>query len=229
MERVAIALLLGIGVLLMFKSCSLTRELQAADAAANLLRTEELAEDAAAAGWETALVERTNGLTRRLQDATDRNGLLAKEKAELARSAELLGGELRVMVDMYADVVGQIDAQNVVVFASDTSATVPDSVVAHLTDSLLTATVRYRPPADLSIEEYRIRLALTLGVVDAADGRQLVTAMAEDERVGLTFGNVYIEQAAPVAFCSIGQKGKYVGIGAGVLALIQAIKAGVTQ
>ncbi len=215
MERVASGLFLVGGLLFMVRTCTLSGELAAADAAANLLRTEELLEDADAAGWEAALVESRDGLTRRLQEANDRGALLEGEKAELARSAELLGGELRIMADMYADVVGQIDAHEAVVFAPDASTGAPDSVVAQVDDGLLRGSIRFRPPAELSLE-YRIRLGIALGIVDTPDGRAMITAKAEHPKVELSYGELYYDAPAPVQYCSIGTRAAWGLGGAGV-------------
>ncbi len=215
MERVALGVILAVALLLQVKTCGLSRDLAAADAAANLLRTEELLEDADAAGWEAVLVESRDGLTRRLQEANHRGALLEEEKAELARSAELLGGELRVMADMYADMAGQIDAHDAVVFASDASTGVPDSVVASVDDGLLRGSIRFQPPDELSLE-YRIRLGIALGIVDTPDGRAMITARAEHPKVELSYGELFYDAPAPVQYCSIGTRAAWGLGGAGV-------------
>ena len=174
------------------------------------LKAERLVEIVDSAGWSVRLVEATRDLERKLQAEESRGALLEAEKAALAREVETLGGELRALADMYADLSGQIETHDAVVHASDSSASVPDSVTAQVDDGLLSGRIAFVPPSTLDLE-YRARLALVLGWVEAPDGRALITAKAEHPSVTLSFGEVFYQPPAPVAYCSLGQRAKTAG------------------
>lgn len=187
------------------------------------MKAEALIESIDSAGWELRVVEATEGLEEQLRESRDSTALLFQEKAELAAQVQTFDGRIAVLMDMYAGAVGQIEEHGTVHVAEGqevTPDTSPDSITAPINDGLLSGRLKFTPPDSLGID-YALRLALALGVVDLPDGRQLLNAKASDARVALRFGDVFVQKPEPVAFCSIGTKAKYTGIGAGVLALFQ--------
>jgi hypothetical protein len=220
----------GLALLLVLSTCGSRRALDARDARVDSLRTETLTARAAAMGWETRLASATEDLELRLQELGDSTALLAREKAELAREVEELGGRLATMVDLYASLAGTIETHDAVVHSSDSAHTGEsvyspvnkvDSVTAAIDDGLLSGRMAFVPPSTLDLD-YSVRLALALGIIEAADGRLLATARAEDPRVALTFGEVYWSPPAPVNYCGImtrigwGLGGAGIGFGAGL-------------
>ncbi len=177
------------------------RALSSRDARVDSLRTEVLGERAAALGWETRMVGTTEQLEQRLQELGDSTALLAREKADLAREVELLGGRLESMVDLYAGVVGTIERHDAVVHhsAPDSTTVVLDSITGHVSDGLLSAdvTATVEPPT-VSIPSYSVELALALGWTVAPDGRALATAMASDPRVTLRVGEAWYQPPAQI-------------------------------
>lgn len=201
-------LLTGVmAVTLLLGQCSAGRRVAEANERRDSLATVALEARAAELGWETSFAretERGQTLARWLQDSRDSTALLQDEVAELAREVETLGGELRVVAEMYARAVGQIEAHDAVLH---TSAEGPDSITGHVDDGLLSAdvTATLEPPT-VAIPRYSVELALALGWIEAPDGRALVTARASDPRVELRFGETYYDPPAPIQVCTFGQR-----------------------
>ncbi len=227
-DRIAMIVLLAVAVGGYAKSCGLGSDLTAADAAANALRSVALAYEGAADGWRIRLVDASDDLEGLLQEERDRGGLLEEEKAELARQAETLNGRISALADMYASARGQITILDGRIFASDASTPMPDSVVAEIDDGLLRGRMAFFPPSRLDLE-YRLGLALVLGFIDAPDGRSLVTAMSDNPRVDLRYGEVFYQPAPPVEYCPVGTRLTWglggVGVGS-VAALLKSILGG---
>lgn len=203
------------------------RQLEDRDARVDSLRTVALEAATAAMGWETRLVSATDGLERRLQEAVDSSDVLELANAELAREVEELGGELRAVATMYAELAGSIEVHDATVHVSAPGAA-PDSVTAAVDDGLLSGRLVYRPPATLAIDPYRVELALALGWIEAPDGRALLTARAANPRVRLSFGDVYYQPPAPVEFCGFGAQLKAGAIGGGAAELLRLLLEGLT-
>lgn len=176
------------------------------------MRTELLAARAEAQGWRQTLVEATGDLEEQLLATRDSMGLLQEEKAALAQEVEALGGRIQVLADMYADVRGQLTAAATVHGPGES----PDSVTARLDDGLLTGRVAYFPLPRTFDLEYVARLGLVLGVIEAPDGRALLTARSPDERVDLEYGATYYQRPEPIRVCSLSQRLTWGGYGAGV-------------
>lgn len=190
------------------------------DARLEELRTEALELRLDSAGWETRLVGATANLEELLQEAGDSLELFAAENADLARQVEELGGELRAVATMYAELAGSIEAHDATVHGPPAA---PDSISAGISDGLLEGRLVYRPPATLAIDPYHVRLALALGWVEAPDGRALLTARAQDPRVALSFGDVYYQAPAPVEFCGFGAKVKAGVVGGASVELVRVL------
>ena len=186
------------------------------------IRAERLMASIDSAGWEARLVDATEGLEAQLQEARESGALLAEEKADLAAEVETLGGELRAMADMYVELAGSIRTHDATVHVSDTAAVQPDSVTAPVDDGLLRGKIAFFPPSSFDLD-YRLQVALALGWIDAPDGRLLITARATDSRVGLSYGDVFYQPPAPVAYCSVGEKARWATYGAGALELGQLV------
>jgi hypothetical protein len=218
----------ALAVLLLVSHCSGRRALAERDARVDSLRTDLLVAGVDSAGWEVRLVGATEGLEAQLQELGDSTALLATEKAALALEVESLGGQLRVVADMYASLAGSIEAHDATVHTSarDGESTVdvpyPDSVTAPIDDGLLSGRLAFFPPSALDLQ-YRVELALALGWIEAADGRALVTARAEHPNVTLRYGEVFYQPPSPVEFCSFGTKATWAGIGGGVAELVRLI------
>lgn len=163
------------------------------------MRTEKLEAEAQAAGWRTALVDVGN-IGEQLQVTNAENALLLEEKRELVDQVATLGGQVRVLTDMYADLSGQIETHDATVHVSDSTSSAPDSVTAPIDDGLLRGRMAFVPPSTLGLE-YRAHLELVLGVSETADGRALLTARSPQERVDLSFGDVYWQPPAPIERC----------------------------
>ena len=223
-DRIAMIVLLAVAVGGYARSCGIGSDLAAANAAANLLRTEALVGATELAGWEVRLVDATSDLGKRLQEQSDRGDLLEKEKSELARQAETLNGRISALADMYADARGQITILDGRIFASDASTTIPDSVTAEIDDGLLRGNLAFYPPSSLALE-YELHLAIALAFVDAPDGRMMATAMSDNPRVELRYGEVFYQPAPPVEYCSVGTRVTWGLGGLGVGAAAQLIKS----
>lgn len=176
------------------------------------LRTELLEARAGSMGWETRLAAATAGLEARLATTRDSVGLLRGEKAALAREVEAMGARITALVDMYAEARGQIEAQGTVHGTSQE----PDSVTAPIDDGLIEGRVAYLPPTSSFSLDYVARLSIVLGLVDAPDGRLLVTARGTDPRVELSYGSVFYQPPPPVRVCSIGTRLEWGAWGVGV-------------
>lgn len=173
------------------------------------LRTAVLAANAQAQGWYTALVQGTTSLTLQLMEAEDSVGLLRAEKAALAREVRALGGEIRVMADLVAELRGQLEAQG----TTHGPLEAPDSITARIDDGLLEGRVVYFPAASLFSLDYTARLALVLGVVAAPDGRALLVARGTDPRVQISYGQVYYQPPPPLQVCGLGERLRWGGYG----------------
>lgn len=166
-----------------------------------VMKTEKLEAEAQAAGWRTRLVE-AGSIGEQLQVAKTENGLLLEEKQDLARQVATLGGQVRVLTDMYAEAVGQIEAREATLHTSGPDNLTPDSVTGHVDDGLLSADVTATvDPPTVAIPRYSLTLALVTAVSETADGRALFTARAADPRVTLSFGDVYWQPPAPIERC----------------------------
>lgn len=212
-------------VLFLASMCGGASMVKARDQRVDSLRTETLAARASAQGWEVRFgseVARGETLAGWLQEARDSTALLASQKAELAAEVELLGGRILTLTDLYASVVGQVEAHDATVHTSALEDAAPqvDSVTAPVDDGLLTGRLAYFPPASLSLE-YSVELALALGWTVGADGRALATAMASDPRVRLRVGEAWYQPPAPIAHCSFGTRAKDHGRGYAVLRLLE--------
>ena len=212
-------LLVGALALVSLQATCAQRALDAANAELDSLRTEELAARTEAAGWETRLVEETDGLEGQLREAIEREALHVQEKAELAREVEALGARLTAVMDLYADARGQIVAhaevhQGPEEYSDEYSPPLPDSITAPLDDGFLTGRVAYFPAPQEFDLAYQVHLALTAAVAEAPDGRGLLTLMPEDPRVALSYGEVLFQRPEPVRFCGFGQKLQWAGYGA---------------
>lgn len=190
------------------------------------LRTALLSARAEAQGWYTALVEGTMAMEQQLMAAEDSMGLLAQEKAELAREVLALGGEIRVMADMVAELRGQLEAQG----TTHGPAGAPDSVTAPIADGLLEGRVAYFPGPSRFALDYVARLSLVLGVVEAPDGRALLVARGTDPRVQLSYGQVYYQPPAPLPVCGLGERLRWGGYGlvagAGIRTVVELVGVG---
>lgn len=196
------------------------RELEAANERADSLRTVVLEERAVAQGWRTQLVQATSEMEAELQEERSRGALLEEEKAELAREVEALGGRLTLVTDLYAEARGQITA-HAEVHGDDQEA--PDSITAPVDDGLLEGRVAYFPaPREFDLE-YSVGIALTAAVAEAPDGRGLLTLMATDPRVSLSYGEVLYQRPEPVQHCSVWQQARAAGYGALGSELIQIL------
>lgn len=193
------------------------RELRADSERADSLRTVVLEERAAAQGWRTQLVQATSDLEAELMEAREREALLVDEKAELAREIQALGGRLAIMADLYADARGQLTARAELHGGEET----PDSITAPIDDGLLEGRISYRPLPRVFDLEYSVGIALTAAVSEAPDGRGLLTLMATDPRVSLSYGEVLYQQPEPVRYCSLGQRARHWLEGAVVSELFQ--------
>lgn len=185
------------------------------------LRTNLLGARADAQGWRTRAVEGREGLERRLMASKDTTGLLREDKAALAQEVVALGGQIRVLVDMYAEARGQIEAHATEHRVSATADA--DSVTAPIDDGLLEGRVAYLPPTQRFNLDYVVRLAMVLGMVDAPDGRLLLTARGTDPRVELRYGDVFYQPPAPLRVCSVGEQLRAGGFGAGVGSVITGL------
>lgn len=195
------------------------RQVEDRDARIDSLRTVELLARLDSTHWQTIQAQTVTDLEELLQRANDSTDVLASDKAQLAQDIETLGGQLRALTDMYANAVGQIESHEATVHASDTARAAPDSVTALVDDGLLRANLSFVPPQTLGID-YRVRLALTLGWLEAPDGGVYATARASDDRVELRYGDAFYQPPDPVEFCGLGTKATWAGIGglsAGVL------------
>lgn len=201
------------------------RDLDATREALAELRTDELEARAEAQGWRTQLVQATSELEAQLQDELSRGALLEEEKRDLAREIETLGGRLQIMADLYADARSQITAH--AELHGDQEA--PDSITAPVDDGLLEGRVAYFPaPREFDLE-YSVGIALTAAVAEAPDGSGLLTLMATDPRVSLSYGEVLYQRPEPVRYCSLGQRAKAAGYGALGSELVQLILSSLTK
>lgn len=204
------------------------RALEAAEERLDSIRTEELAARTEAQGWRTQLVQATSELERELQGAGEREALLVAEKAEIAREVETLGARLTLVTDLYAEAQGQIVA-HAEVHVADSSTSIeggnpamPDSITVPLDDGLLEGRVAYLPgPSEFDLV-YGVHLGLTLATAEAPDGRTLVTAMAEDPRVDLRYGELLVAGPRVVQHCSFGQRATTSGFAIGAWELGKA-------
>lgn len=205
------------------KSCRADAATAEADARLAAMRTEALATRIDSAGWELRIAEATSGLEQLLQAAADSNARLAREKADLATQVEQLGGELRALADVNATLEGRIASLATLHASEDSAVAQSDSITAPLDDGLLRGRVAYFPEPQTFDVSYRVALGMTLGLIEAPDGRQMVTARADDSRVGITFGDVYVQPPEPVVYCSLGRRVLDGLIGAGVGGTVSTI------
>lgn len=200
------------------------RDLDYAREALAELRTDELHARTEAQGWRTQLVQATSELEAQLQEERSRGALLEEEKAELAREIETLGGRLQIMADLYADARGQLTAR--AELHGDQEA--PDSITAPVNDGLLEGRVAYFPaPREFDLE-YSVGIALTAAVAEAPDGRGLLTLMATDPRVSLSYGEVLYQRPEARRYCSLGQRARHWLEGAVVSELFQITLSSLT-
>lgn len=210
MRRGALPWLLAgvLAVLLLLSECGARRLEAESDARVDSIRSEELAAQTSALGWETRFALTTEALTERLLSLMDSTALLGEEKAELARQVELLGGRLALLTDLYAEFRGTIETHDAVVHSSPANITgnIPDSVTAQVNDGTLSGRLVYRPPSTLAVDPYRVALELVLGLAETPDGRALVTARSPNPAVSLRYGDVFWSPPPPVQFCSLGTR-----------------------
>ena len=195
---------LGLGVALGVSTCWGN---DARDELGAELRTAEIERRADSLGWATAFATETDRLEELLADTA---AFFSRETARLNREVELLGGRLALAAQVVASMQGQIEATAAVVHRTalpgDTlgggNIAVPDSITGDVSDGLLSAHVRATvEPPTVAIPSYSVQLAIALGLIDAPDGRQLLTARAEDARVRVSFGSVYVTRPEPIERC----------------------------
>ena len=221
-DRIAVGVLLAVGLVLAVSNCSKGRELAAAEARVAELQTERLAAVLDSAGWEIRLQEATEGLEERLAEAarSDSTDFFRDVAAELAVEVETLAGRVTTIASMYAEAVGQIEAHDAVVHASEGSAAVPDSITGRVDDGLLAANVWASvQPAAVALRSYAIRFDIVTSVTETADGRALFAARAEDPRIEIGYRETYWQPPPPESYCSLGTRLTWALGGAGLGAI----------
>jgi hypothetical protein len=210
------------------------------DALADSLRTERIEATARDLGWRTRYAQEVEH-GQRLEDLLeDTTVFFDREIAALSREVELLDGRLSLAAEVVASMQGQIEATAAVVFLGDSAHTGEsvygsvsriDSISGDVSDGLLSAHVRATvEPPTVAIPRWSIdSLHVALGLVDAPDGRQLLTARAADPRVTLAIGDVFVQPPAPVQFCSLGTRVKDHGRGYAAGRLIELLISQVSK
>lgn len=193
------------------------------DAEIATMRSEQLIKVVDSSGWETHVLEATADLEQRLIESRDSTSLLTDEKAALSDQILTLGGSLRYMSDMYAEIAGRIDESTpAVIHAENTES--PDSATGTVKDGLLAADLVYRfARSTFGVTSYSLMIEMTTGFSELPDGRLLAVARATDERVRLSYGETFYQPPPPVQFCSVGTKAKWALYGAGAVGISTSI------
>ena len=181
------------------------------------LQTEKAVLVAEKLEWGTAQAEGQRDLLGKIQDMQADSGSMAAEIQELTGELAALNVRLISVTEVEATTEGRISTAGTEhrdAVAVDSEVEIPaDSVTAPLDDGILSGRVAYFPAPQTFDLIYSARIGGTLIHSRTPDGRLLVTAKADDERV--TFRIPSLEYQLPEdsggcgVFCVVGRVIKY--------------------
>ena len=177
------------------------------------IQTEKAVLEAEKLEWATALAEGRRDLLGRIQDMKSDSGSMAALVQQLTGELEALNVQLLSVTEIEATTQGRIEAEAVEYRDTVPAERPPDSVTAPIDDGILSGRVAYCPAAHAFDLLYSARIGGTLLHSRTPDGRLLVTAKADDNRV--TFRIPALEYQLPEeadgcgVFCVAGRILKY--------------------